>query len=93
MVYLEATAMSKRFLRWIDNWIEDHVRPGAGGDFEAFDVRAGRLAGELLTEAREQGFGQEEIDEEAGKVAPMIETRLSTKPEFDLSQFGVPGDD
>lgn len=93
MVYPEAATMSKRFLRWIDVWIEDHVDPGAGGDIETYDARAARLAERLLAEAREQGFGQDEIDEEAGKVAGLIETRLSTKPEFDLSQFGAPGDD
>lgn len=85
--------MSKRFLRWIDNWLEDNVRPGSGGDIEAYDARAARLADELLAEARNQGFRDEEIDEEAGKVAGLIEKTLSTKPEFDLSQFGVPGDD
>lgn len=85
--------MSKRFLRWIDVWIEDHVAPGSGGDLEPYDVRAARLANRLLAEAATQGFRQQEIDEEAGKVAGLIETKLSNKPEFDLSAFGAPGDD
>ena len=85
--------MSKRFLRWIDIWIEDNVASGSGGDVEAYDARAVRLAGELLTQAAEQGFRPEEIDEEAERIAGLIEAKLSTKPEFDISQFGVAGDD
>jgi len=85
--------MSKRFLRWIDVWIEDHVPHGSGGDVEAYDVRAKRLAGELLAAAATEGFGKEEIDEEAAKVAGLIEKKLATRPEFDISQFGVAGDD
>ena len=86
--------MSKRFLRWIDIWIEDNVPYGSGGDVEAYDVRAKRLSGELLSTAAGEGFGQEEIDEEAAKVAGLIEKQLGTKPEFDISGFGsVAGDD
>jgi hypothetical protein len=85
--------MSKRFLRWIDLWIADNVRSGSGGDVEPFEVRAARLRDELIAEAATQGFRREEIDEEAGKVAGLIETKLATKPEFDISQFGVAGDD
>ena len=85
--------MSKRFLRWIDVWIEDHVVSGSGGDLEAYDVRAARLAKELLADAESQGFRQPEIDEEAGKIAGLIRTKLSTKPEFDISAFGAAPED
>jgi len=85
--------MSKRFLRWIDVWIEDNVASGSGGDVEAFDARAARLTGELLATAAAEGFQKDEIDEEATKVAGLIEKKLATKPEFDISQFGVAGDD
>jgi protein subunit release factor B len=85
--------MSKRFLRWIDVWIEDNVRPGSGGDVEAYDVRAARIAKELIAEAERQGFRKAEIDEEAGKVAGLIEKKLSTKPEFDISAFGAAPED
>ena len=85
--------MSKRFLRWVELWIDDHVRPGAGDDIEPFDIRAARLSDELLTTAAGEGFRREEIDEETDKIAGLIETRLSTRPEFDLSQFGAPGGD
>ncbi len=85
--------MSKRFLRWIDVWIEDNVRPGSGGDIESYAVRAEKLSGQLLEQAAGEGFRTDEIDEERDKVAALIEKRLSTKPEFDISQFGVAGDD
>ena len=85
--------MSKRFLRWVELWIDDHVAPGSGGDIEPYDIRASKLSDELLTKAAGEGFRQEEIDEETHKIAGLIEARLSTKPEFDLSQFGAPGGD
>ena len=85
--------MSKRFVRWIETWIAANLRPGEGGDVEPYEVRAGRLADALLAEATTQGFRQDEIDEEAPRVPGMIQTKLATKPEFDLSQFGTPGDD
>ena len=85
--------MSKRFLRWIDVWIDDNVRSGSGGDVESFAARAARLSDQLLEQAVNEGFPADEIEEESEKVAALIEKKLSTKPEFDISQFGVAGDD
>jgi len=86
--------MSKRFLRWIDAWIEDNVRHGEGGDLEPYAVRAERIAERLLADARAGGFPQHEVDEETPKVASLIETWLATKPSFDISGFGAaPPDD
>jgi hypothetical protein len=85
--------MSKRFLRWIDVWIEDNVASGSGGDVEAYDARATRLAQHLLTTAAAEGFQKDELDEEAAKVAGLIEKKLARKLDFDISQFGVAGDD
>lgn len=85
--------MSKRFLRWIDVWIEDNVRSGSGGDVESYTDRAVRLSEQLLEKAANEGFRTDEIDEERDKVAALIEKKLSTKPEFDISQFGTAGDD
>ncbi|MNC88758.1 hypothetical protein D3C83_46100 [compost metagenome] len=85
--------MSKRFQRWIEVWIEDNVASGSGGDVEPFEVRAARLAERLLADAASQGFRQAEIDEEAGKVAGLVQAKLATKKEFDLSTFGAAPDD
>ncbi len=86
--------MSKRFLRWIDVWIEDNVRHGEGGDLEPYAVRARRIAERLLAEASAGGFPQHEVDEEKPKVVGRIEAWLSTKPSFDISEFGAaPPDD
>ncbi len=86
--------MSKRFLRWIDVWIEDNVPPGDGGDIEKHEVRAQRFTDKLLTEAVAGGFPAEEIAEEAGKVHGLITAKLASTVEFDLSTFGAaPPDD
>ncbi|MCW5718606.1 MAG: DUF768 domain-containing protein [Bauldia sp.] len=86
--------MSKRFLRWIDAWIEDNVRHGEGGDLEPYAVRAARIAERLLADAAAGGFRQDEIDDERQKIPGLIETYLATKPEFDISGFGAaPPDD
>jgi hypothetical protein len=86
--------MSKRFLRWIDVWIEDNVAHGDGADIESHEVRAKRFAAALLTEAAAGGFGKDEIAEEAGKVQGLITGKLASSAEFDLSTFGAaPPDD
>ncbi len=85
--------MSKRFQRWVEVWIEDHVRSGEGGDLESYDARANRLADQLLAEAAAGGFGKAEIDEEAGKVPGLVTKKLGATVEFDLSTFGGAPDD
>ena len=86
--------MSKRLLRWIDVWIEDHVAPGDGGDIESHDVRAKRFEDKLMAEAVAGGFGKDEIAEEAAKVHGLIKRKLASSVEFDLSTFGAaPPDD
>jgi hypothetical protein len=86
--------MSKRFLRWIDVWIEDHVASGDGADIESHEARAQRFADKLLAEAVAGGFGKDEIAEEAGKVRGLIAGKLTASVEFDISTFGAaPPDD
>ena len=80
--------MSKRFLRWIETWIEDNVRSGDGGDLESFEARARRLAERLLGEAKGAGLLAGEIEQEAGKVHGLVTRKLGTPVEFDLSTFG-----
>jgi hypothetical protein len=85
--------MSKRFLRWIDVWIEDNVAHGDGADIESHAVRAKRFADKLLAEAAAGGFGAGEIAEEAGKVQGLIVRKLASAAEFDISTFGAAAPD
>jgi hypothetical protein len=86
--------MSKRFLRWIDGWIEDNVAPGDGADIESHEIRAKRFADRLFAEATAGGFGSDEIAEEASKIPGLIAGKLASSVEFDLSTFGAaPPDD
>lgn len=80
--------MSKRFLRWIDSWIEDNVPIGDGADIEPFEQRAKRLAAEILAAANAEGFRPDEIEDEFGKVPGLLTKRLGANVEFDLSTFG-----
>ena len=85
--------MSKRFLRWIEVWIDDNVPVGDGGDIEPFEARAKRMAAQLLTEAKTQGFRPEEITDEEAKVSGMVSKRLGATVEFDLTDFGARTED
>ncbi|MGD9738964.1 MAG: DUF768 domain-containing protein [Bauldia sp.] len=86
--------MSRRFLRWVESWIEDNVAKGDGGDIEPFAVRAKRLADEILAEARGGGFRPDEIAEDEAKIPGLVTARLSAAAEFDISGFGsAPPDD
>ncbi len=43
--------MSKRFMRWVENWIEEKIPAGANPDLESHEARAARLTKELYDEA------------------------------------------
>ena len=58
------TVMSKRFLRWVETWIEENIPPGANPDIESHDAKAKRLSDKLFAEAAAAGFKNFEIDEE-----------------------------
>lgn len=85
--------MSRRFLRWIEVWIEDNVPIGDGGDIEPFAQRAERFAAGLLDAARAQGFRPEEIADEEAKIPALIAGHLGAVVEFDLSTFGARTED
>ena len=86
--------MSKRFLRWVETWIEDNVPKGDGGDIEPFAQRAKRMAEQILAEARSGGFRPDEIAEDEAKVPGLVTAKLSASYDFDLSGFGsAPPDD
>jgi hypothetical protein len=56
--------MSKRFLRWVETWIEDNIPPGANPDIESNETRAVRLTEKLFAEAAAAGFTNFETEEE-----------------------------
>jgi len=67
--------MSKRFLRWVETWIEENIPPGANPDIESNEARAERLMEKLFAEAAAIGreviwlhtYGERFIDPAAGR--------------------------
>ena len=57
--------MSKRFLRWVDTWIEENIPPGANPDIESHEAKAKRLSEKLFAEAAAAGFTSLETEEES----------------------------
>ncbi len=79
--------MSKRFLRWVEAWIEEHIPPGANPDIESHDARAKRLTDQLFAEATEAGFKGVEIEEERQRVPPLVLTAVSDSTDFDIHAY------
>lgn len=79
--------MSKRFLRWAETWIEEHIPPGANPDIESFEARAQRLSATLFAEAAAAGFTSPEIEEERQRVAPQVLTAVSDSTDFDVNTY------
>lgn len=79
--------MSKRFLRWAETWIEEHIPPGANPDIESFEARAQRLSQALFTEAAAAGFAGPEIEEERQRLAPQVLAAVSDGTDFDLDTY------
>lgn len=79
--------MSKRFLRWVETWIEDNIPPGANPDLESHDARASRLSETLFTEAAAAGFTKLETEEERARVLPLVLTAVSDSTDFDIDAY------
>ena len=81
--------MSKRFLRWVEAWIEENIPPGANPDIESHEAKAKRLSEKLFTEATEAGFTGLETGEERERVLPLVLTAVSDSTEFDIDAYDL----
>ena len=81
------TVMSKRFLRWAENWIEEKIPPGANPDIESHEARAKRLMEKLFAEAAAANFSNVEIDEERERVVPRVLAAVSDSTDFDYDTY------
>ena len=81
--------MSKRFLRWVETWIEENIPPGANSDIESHEARAKRLSEKLFAEATEAGFTSRETDEERARVAPLVLVAVSDSTDFNIDAYAL----
>jgi len=79
--------MSKRFLRWVDTWIEDNIPPGANSDIESHEAQAERLTEKLFAEATASGFSKFETEEERERVPPLILAAVADSTDFDIDTY------
>ena len=79
--------MSKRFLRWAEAWIEEHIPPGANPDIESHEARAQRLSETLFAEAAVAGFTNAEAEEERQRIAPQVLAAVSDGTDFDIDAY------
>lgn len=81
--------MSKRFLRWVETWIEENIPPGANSDIESYDAKAARLSEKLFAEAAEAGFSSFETEEELERVRPLVWAAASDDTDFDINVYDL----
>jgi Protein of unknown function (DUF768) len=79
--------MSKRFLRWVETWIEENIPPGANPDIESHEARAKRLSEKLFAEAAAAGFTNLETAEERQRVPPLVFAAVSDSTDFDIDAY------
>lgn len=79
--------MSKRFLRWVENWIEENIPPGANPDIESHEARAKRLTTNLFAKAAAAGFTGDETEEERERVLPQILAAVANSTDFDIDAY------
>lgn len=79
--------MSKRFLRWVETWIEENIPPGANADIESHEARAKRLTETLFVAAAAAGFSTFEIEEERERVPPLVVTAVKDSTDFDIDAY------
>lgn len=79
--------MSKRFLRWVETWIEENIPPGANPDIESHEARAARLTEKLFAEAAAANFSKFETEEERERVSPLVLAAVADSTEFDIDAY------
>jgi hypothetical protein len=79
--------MSKRFLRWVETWIEENIPPGGNPDIESHEARAKRLLEKLCAEAAQAGFTSGETEEERARVSPLVLAAVSDSADFDIDAY------
>ena len=79
--------MSKRFLRWVETWIEENIPPGANPDIESHEAKAKRLSEKLFAEAAAAGFTNFETEEERERVPPLVLAAVSDSTDFDIDAY------
>ena len=79
--------MSKRFMRWVETWIEEKIPAGANPDLESHEDRAARLTKELFDEATAAGFSKFETDEERERIPPLVIAAVTDSTEFDIDTY------
>ena len=79
--------MSKRFLRWVDTWIEENIPPGANPDIESNEAKAKRLTEKLFAEAAAANFSKFETEEERERVTPRIVAAVADSTDFDIDAY------
>ena len=81
------SVMSKRFLRWVETWIEENILPGANPDIESHEVKAKRLTEKLFAEAVTAGFTTFETEEERERVPPLVAVAVADSTDFDIDVY------
>jgi len=81
------TVMSKRFLRWVEKWIEENIPPGANPDIETYEAKAKRLSERMFNDAAAEGFTGSEIQEERERIAPLVLAATSDATDFDIRAY------
>ena len=79
--------MSKRFLRWVETWIEENIPPGANPDIESHEARANRLSETLFAEAAAAGFTSFETEEERERVPPLVLAAVADSTDFNVDAY------
>lgn len=79
--------MSKRFLRWVEAWIEENIPPGANPDIESHEAKAQRLTEKLFGEAAAAGFTSLETAEERKRVSPLLLAAVLDSTDFDIDAY------
>jgi hypothetical protein len=79
--------MSKRFLRWVETWIEENIPPGTNPDIESHEARAERLTEKLFAEAAAAGFTNFETEEERERVSPRVLAAVADSRDWDVDAY------
>ena len=79
--------MSKRFLRWVETWIEENIPPGANPDLESYEAKANCMSEKIFAEASMAGFTSVEAEEERERIPLLVLAAVSDSTDFDIDAY------
>lgn len=79
--------MSKRFLRWVETWIEESIPPGANPDIESHEAKTKRLSNQRFARRPRPALQASRPRKSGSAFCPLVLAPVSDSTDFDIDAY------